>query len=498
MENMHFYEYVAEMLLNAGHIVTSDPIYVNHTAEEALYIDSSKDVPVSRFDRSLLGQIENVSLIADIKWPGVVEDLDESVQIFSITVEFSARNRSQYVADIHHLLHQYWNCTHSIVFFKNDNYCVISFADKDQSHILSDWFSIEFDLDVVSERLNIADISIETSEDYFLDFLYAIARDYYIHPISFEDASYGMLPIDYIERSLSANDGVIKEDIKAVIRQNLSANEIAYGDDYVDPVYAGMDDYAKYREFAEELDRISFDLELEEGTEDTLFEPSDFDDEVYDDEDDMFDDLDDDIDPAIFDDPVLMVKWLEQREKKKAASSMGQDYDDEVERIAAEKLEAERREKAHLEAERLEAERVAAEKLEAERREKARLEAERLERERLEAERQLLYTSIIDRHANNLRTIETNYSTVDKRLSDEILLLQKEMSDLNTRLSRLSILQFGEKRSIKAQVDLLEKKKLELHNQMELEKLRYYDLIKKENTRYALELAQHGFSESNE
>ena len=40
MNNMQFYEYVLSLLIEAGHVITSVPVYANHTSGETLYIDS--------------------------------------------------------------------------------------------------------------------------------------------------------------------------------------------------------------------------------------------------------------------------------------------------------------------------------------------------------------------------------------------------------------------------------------------------------------------------
>ena len=66
MVDTEFYEYVSAMLKNAGHMITSIPVYANHTATEAIYVDSNKDVTTSRFDRTLLMQISNVSLLMEM------------------------------------------------------------------------------------------------------------------------------------------------------------------------------------------------------------------------------------------------------------------------------------------------------------------------------------------------------------------------------------------------------------------------------------------------
>lgn len=322
MVDMRFYEYVSKLLYEAGHMITSEPVYTNHSVSEALYIDSSKDVAVSRFDRTVLTQISNISQLLEIKWPGVVDDLTESVQIYSVTIDAPDRNRSHIVADIHRLLHQYWDCRHSIVFFKNRQQYIISFANNDRSHILSDWYNINVDYDEVVEKIDIANISLENSISYFSDFIFAIARKYYLYPISVEEATYGMIPLTFVASAFGVKTEVSKDDIKALAKANLLYYERLYGDDYVAQIFIGYDEQAQFRRMATELDRISFELELatelDDDGIDAVFE--DDSDELDEFDDEFEEELDDDIDPAIFDDPVLMVKWLEKQEKKPTIS----------------------------------------------------------------------------------------------------------------------------------------------------------------------------------
>ena len=322
MYDNQFCEYASMLLTEAGHMITPNPIYANHSSSETLYIDSKKDVVISSLDRALLSAIDNVSLLLEVEWDGVVEELTEKVQVYSITVDFSDSSRSQNVADIHYLLQQYWSCNHSIIIFKNKDQFVFSFADAARSHILSDWFDISDDCDSVIERLSIANMSLDTCDGYFEDFVYALAREYYNHPISFEEASYGMMPIDLMFPKFASfanyvpEDEVTKEDIKDTIRANLSYYESLYGYDYVAIRYEGIGEATSYRNLTDEIERISFELDFEEEYGEETSEIYDFDDEEDDiEEDDFYDDLDDDFDSAIFDDPVLMVKWLEGKQK---------------------------------------------------------------------------------------------------------------------------------------------------------------------------------------
>ena len=469
MDNMKFYEYVFTILSEAGHVITSSPIYVNHSSGETLYIDSSKDVVTNRFERDLLSLIDNVSLLVDVRWPGVVPELDENVQIYSATVDFSERCRSQNIADIHHLLQKYWNCTHSIVFFKNKESYLISFADKDRSHILSDWFSITYEWDKIVERVGIENIAIDTCENYFLDFLYATAREYCIRPVSFEEASYGLMPLDYISKSLSSDIPLSRDEIKNMIRDNLLYFELMYGDDYVEPQYTGMEERTYYHNISDEIDRISFELELEDTDDEEQFS---FEDDLDDDDnDDIFDDYDEDIDPAIFDDPTLMVKWLEQQEKQNTVFVEG----------------SQRHKQEHLEAERREQER-----LEAERQEQERLEAERREQERIEKDRQDLFNRLEQEHLRKLKKLEEQHRSKKQSLGKQLSQIEGLQKEKEARLTKLTFLQFLEKRTLAAELMDLDKQKRELLALIQTAESDYVTMRDQEHMNFNLLLVEKG------
>ena len=489
MDNINFYEYAFTILSEAGHVTTSSPIYVNHSSGETLYIDSSKDVVTNRFERDLLSLIDNVSLLVDVRWPGVVPELDENVQIYSATVDFSERCRSQNIADIHHLLQKYWNCTHSIVFFKNKESYLLSFADKDRSHILSDWFSITYEWDKIVERVGIENIAIDTCENYFLDFLYATAREYCIRPVSFEEASYGLIPLDYISKSLSSDIPLSRDELKNMIRDNLLFFELMYGDDYVEPQYTGMEERTYYHNISDEIDRISFELELEDTDDE---EQLSFEDDLDDnDNDDILDDYDEDIDPAIFDDPTLMVKWLEQQEKQNAVFVEG------AQRYKQEHLEAERREQERLETERREQERLEAEhreqeRLETERREQERLEAEHREQERIEKERQDLFNRLEQEHLQKLKKLEEQHRSKKQSLGKQLSQLEGLQKEKEARLTKLTFLQFLEKRTIAAELMDLDKKKQELLALIQTAESDYVTMRDQERMNFNLLLVEKG------
>ena len=540
MDDKLFYEYVLSLLFEAGHVITPFPIYRNHTSNEALYIDSKEDVVLNRFDRGLLSLMDNVSLLADIKWPGVVDELDENVQIYSITVNFSNRCRSQSVADIHHLMQRYWNCTHSIVFFKHCEKYIVSFANNVCSHILSDWRNVGMDYDDIIDRICVGNISLTTSNEYFHDFLYAVAREYYIRPISFEEASYGLMPADYIIKSLASDISFSKDEIKEIIQSNLVAFETVYGDDYVEPKYTGMEELNQHHNISAEIDRISFELELNSDIDDAQLEQFDFEEEGFeeDNDDDFFDGYDENVDPAIFDDPVLMVKWLEKKQKERDSETLKNQEQEhleaacreqerldaarqEQERLDAarreqERLDAARREQERLDAARREQERLDAarreqerldtarreqERLDAARREQERLDAARRERdleaarqeqERIKTERAHLFSQLENTHLTKLKELESRYLAEKKRLHHELLQIEKGIQEKNNQLSKLSFLRFLERRSLTADLEKLGQRKQKLLMLIQDIESMYNEQCNKERTEFSMILAEKG------
>ena len=480
MDDKLFYEYVLSLLFEAGHVITPFPIYRNHTSNEALYIDSKEDVVLNRFDRGLLSLMDNVSLLADIKWPGVVDELDENVQIYSITVNFSNRCRSQSVADIHHLMQRYWNCTHSIVFFKHCEKYIVSFADNVCSHILSDWHNVGMDYDDIIDRICVGNISLTTSNEYFHDFLYAVAREYYIRPISFEEASYGLMPADYITKSLASDISFSKDEIKEIIQSNLVAFETVYGDDYVEPKYTGMEELNQHHNISAEIDRISFELELNSDIDDAQLEQFDFEEEGFeeDNDDNFFDGYDENVDPAIFDDPVLMVKWLEKKQKERDSETL-------------KNQEQERLEAACREQERLDVARQEQERLDAARRERD-LEAARQEQERIKTERAHLFSQLENTHLTKLKELESRYLAEKKRLHHELLQIEKGIQEKNNQLSKLSFLRFLERRSLTAGLEKLGQRKQKLLMLIQDIESMYNEQCNKERTEFSMILAEKG------
>ena len=60
-EEERFFEYAIELFSKAGHAVTANPEFVNHSAEQFVYFDCKQAVSLSRTQRESLHSFCNVS-----------------------------------------------------------------------------------------------------------------------------------------------------------------------------------------------------------------------------------------------------------------------------------------------------------------------------------------------------------------------------------------------------------------------------------------------------
>lgn len=303
-----FYEYAMELFYKAGHVTTQNPEFINHSSERFAYFDNSSDASYTREQRTLLRAIKNVSRLFSAK--GCV--------FFSANLVTTKKNRSNIAHDFHRMIHPIVQAKGTIFLFRFEDEIMFSFEGFGMKVVLSEWYSINNSEEILIEKLDIANISTNRGTDYFLDMVYMLARAYYLctQPTVFE-----LLPINYISRL--DIDGDSREEIDQYVRDQMSAVWREYGDDYVD-----------YDEtlWPQEVDNISEELDLmllemdedeEEDEDDNPFgeelelEEDDEDEEAfYDAEPDKYEF--ENVDPEIFRDSTLMVKWLSKLEHNSA------------------------------------------------------------------------------------------------------------------------------------------------------------------------------------
>ena len=298
-----FYIYAMELFSNTGHVVASDPVFVNHSPEQFLYFDNKRDVSLSRDQRAMFRLFSNISWLFSFN----------GCTFFSINLQTLKSDRSQAARNIHTMIHPCIGATGTVCLFRYDDDVMLSFMGFGLRCILSDWYPVDEDSDELQCRLHISNMSIDPNADYFTDMVYLLARSYYFYPK--ELPIYELLPITFF--SEASHDEIDSDDLKQIVKYELSKPQREYGDDYVEYDETSPSSDA---DVCADIDLMLLEMD---DTDDEIDNPADEDIELEDYEDELSDDSDlvtvrdkyeyEDVDPEIFRDPTLMVKWFQKR-----------------------------------------------------------------------------------------------------------------------------------------------------------------------------------------
>jgi len=127
--------------------------------------------------------------------------------------------------------------------------------------------------------------------------------------MSAEYGSYELFPLAVLADSLERDPlDIDRDELKQTVRDTIYAAEKEYGDDYVEPREATN---SSSFDLSAEIDMLGFELKFEDESlgevdDEDFYSDDDSDEEPHDEYE--FDDLD----PELFSDPTLLVKWLEQ------------------------------------------------------------------------------------------------------------------------------------------------------------------------------------------
>lgn len=312
-----FYKDAMDFFIEAGHAVSSVPVYCNHSVKQVIYFDTKKTLLIDNAQRRDLEYAVNISHLFDIGDDVFTAQIGERVSYYSIVIECEKKSRSQIAYETHILLHPVFEADMSIVLFKHNDAVMVSIFGSGSDLILSDWYSVDTDHDSFIERLHIANLSLSSARKFVSDLSYCIARDYYFRSATDSNSMYSLLPVKFfVETNILDITKIDKETIKETIREILTAPEKEYGDDYIEPASSSVDAVG---DIDAELELLGFELESEEETipEEILNDDErddDFD-ETESEEETAKDEYEfDDIDPEIFKDAARMVKWLKQND----------------------------------------------------------------------------------------------------------------------------------------------------------------------------------------
>lgn len=299
-EELYFYKFAMDLFSETGHISTSEPVFINHSSERFVYFDMANPASLTADQRKSFQDFNNVSHLFTV----------QNCAFFAINLKVEKKSRSQVAHGIHTMIHPLVGEKATICLFKNDDEVMLSFVGYRLKCILSNWFRPADDMDMLADLLDIANMSTDSGRAYFFDYLYSFARDYYAPDR--EPTFYDILPIDIF---MNGKD-VDKEELDNFVREQQSASILNYGDDYVaydESFIAAPDDMgADLDLMLLDIDEDDDDNPFGEEIEDTDAE-LDEDDEYHEGEEEEVDEYEfEDVDPEIFRDPTLMVKWIEK------------------------------------------------------------------------------------------------------------------------------------------------------------------------------------------
>lgn len=308
INNSCFYKIAMKILKMSGHIDCTEPLFTNHTPEQFLYIDNQSTVAFSNSQRMLIKSMKNISNLCALNDSVFEQKTERSIDFYSIELVCRSSLRSQIANEIHTLIDQIDVCDATVIIFFHNGSILISMSGFGEGVIISDWYLAETEMELLCDKISIVNISLRTAKSYFYDLIYSIARDYYIYPISRDEAMLSFFPINYFQES--DLELINREDLEESIENALNYYLHIYGDDYVDPSIISKSNSRS--DIGTELDLMLLEMDdsdelLNEEMEKELNELTSNDSEIeY--EDYQYEN----ISPEAFEDPSVMVKLLEK------------------------------------------------------------------------------------------------------------------------------------------------------------------------------------------
>lgn len=309
LANELFYERILELCRVAGITTASFPLTHNQSPKQVVYIESETDLLLTAYQRKQLDSIEYVSHLFDIPSDAFDDTTEKNkISFYSVVLSTTLSERSQLAADTHAFLHTSFGSEVSIIFYKHNDYTMLSISGFGHQSILSDWFSLYDELDDLLDKLDVANFSIKSSKAFYIDFVYSCARWYYTDPYSYDYVALELFPVDFFKEN-DIHD-VEQEELELLVRKLKNKAIIEYGDDYVD-----QDDITVTvtSDYNLDLELLLLDIDDEEQDQNP------FGADPYE-EDYPEDDLDEyeyeDLDSELLDNPILLMKWLEKQDKQ--------------------------------------------------------------------------------------------------------------------------------------------------------------------------------------
>lgn len=302
-------QFAMDLFFEAGQAESVSPIYKDHSSTQTVFFDfdNSVSLSLSDYQRLLLDRFTDVSYLFFLDDDAFKIKRNRIIKFYSAELIGTKSMRSQLAYDIHYLLHPLTGSYASVFLFKSDDMVMISIMTSHERNVLSDWYSVTTDADGLMNRLGIESVSLQSAHSYIEDLAYNVGRGYYIYPRRPEMALYTYLPTDYFVNPDYAH--IDRDDTKEFINKVLYEHISQYGDDYIEKTHDTENTNSSINREVDLL-LLSIDEDEDQGTDNLDNKP--FNEEQVDSQDEY--DFGD-VDPEIFKDPTLMVKWLEKHDQ---------------------------------------------------------------------------------------------------------------------------------------------------------------------------------------
>jgi len=305
--NPNFQDDVMSYFRAVGHIENTTPLVVAEDILHCIYTELNFKAHFDKEERLAFSCIEELSHLFTLDNDVFNTPHSAQVRYYAVSLNSIKSDRTT-IANV--ILNAFAKNTsdYIVIMFRHDSKCLLSFAKKTIGCVtfFSDWFDYS-SISNILQKSSIANLSLQNSGEFFLDFAYMMAREYYTHPKSKDliHSEWYLLNDDDYSR-LAWND----------YAQELMFGHIHdYGDDYIEP--PNNADYQK-----DNFDESDFDFDLLELELDEMIAAGlDIEDDEYGvEEEDFFFDESEQIDIShipseILSDPVKLLKWLEKNEQ---------------------------------------------------------------------------------------------------------------------------------------------------------------------------------------
>lgn len=309
-----------------GHTIAETPLIVADDVLRCIYSDLKFKAYYDGAERSAFACISSLSHLFTMDDEAFYKTRNATVQYYSVCVNTLLIERTV-IANIIANAFAKSSSGYCVILFRHEEQCMLSFSKKLKSSvtIFSDWFGEANVIDIM-RRLDIANLSLQSSDEYIRDLVYFAARRYYTNPISRDYAH-----AEWANQKLFSDFGdmLVTADPKEFMDELMYSHINDYGDDYV-----GELDLGDYQTDTIEGSDYDFDLLELEIDEMIASEGLEFENDEYSDEDieGVIDEYEriyaDEIPPEIMDDPVLLLKWLSERERERAENGEGTEDSD--------------------------------------------------------------------------------------------------------------------------------------------------------------------------